>query len=200
MKIRMSLAAMALLLLAGCTPKRVQYYQLSAVAPPSALAATGPIMLVGRITSVQALQDGRIHYHEGANEVGSYEYHRWTDPPGILVKDSLTHALRASGKFKSVQDAGSTADGDFIVRGKLLEFSELDGSAITTRVSLDLELREMKSGRLVWSEMLTHDDPVQAKKVADVVASLDRNLQVVIGNAVSAIDTYVAAHPLSSSR
>jgi len=191
--------AAALLLMSGCTPHRVQYYQLSANVKPAVPAETGPILLVGRIATPQALQDGRIRYHAGSNEVGAYEYHRWTDPPGMLVRESLIHVLRASGKFKSVQEAGSTAEGDYTVRGKLLEFSELDGNGILTRVSLDLELREVKTGRLVWNQLLTHDDPVQAKTVSDVVQSLDRNLQVVLGDASSAIGSYVTTHALRSS-
>jgi ABC-type uncharacterized transport system auxiliary subunit len=194
-----------LLVTNGCTPHRVQYYQLSANVKPAAPAETGPVLLVGRIATPLALQDGRIRYHAGSNEVGAYEYHRWTDPPGILVRESLIHVLRATGKFKSVQEAGTTAEGDYVVRGKLLEFSELDGgggkggNGIVTRVSLDLELHEVKTGRQVWSQVLTHDDPVQAKTVADVVQSLDRNLQVILGDGASAIGAYVAAHALRSS-
>ena len=193
--IRTSLVVVLLLCVSGCVPHQIQYYQLSLIVKPVAPAETGPVVLVGRIATPQALQDGRIRYRDGLNEVGGYEYHRWTDPPGIMVKDSLMHVLRASGKFKAVQDAGSSADGDFTVRGKLLEFSELDGNGITTRISLDLEMREVKTGRLVWTELFTHDDPVEAKKVSDVVQSLDRNLQVILGNASSAIGTYIAAHP-----
>jgi ABC-type uncharacterized transport system auxiliary subunit len=192
--IRKSLIVAMLLFTSSCLPHRVQYYQLSTMAKPVAPPETGPVILVGRIATPQALQDGRIRYREGLNEVGAYEYHRWTDPPGILVKDSLIQVLRATGKFKAVQEATSSAGGDYAVRGKLLEFSELDGNGITTRVSLDLELREVKTGRLVWNQILTHDDPVQAKKVSDVVQSLDRNLQVVLGDAASAIASYVAAH------
>jgi len=192
--IRKSLIVAMLLFTSSCVPHRVQYYQLSTIVKPVAPPETGPVILVGRIATPLALQDGRIRYREGLNEVGAYEYHRWTDPPGILVKDSLIQVLRATGKFKSVQEAASSAGGDYAVRGKLLEFSELDGNGIATRVSLDLELREVKTGRLVWNQVLTHDDPVQAKKVADVVQSLERNLQVVLGDAASAIASYVAAH------
>ena len=195
--IRTSLVVVLSLLASGCVPHKVQYYQLSAVAKPVASAETGPVVLVGRIATPLALQDGRIRYRDGLNAVGGYEYHRWTDPPGIMVKDSLIHVLRASGKFKSVQEAGSSAGGDYTVRGKLLEFSEVDGNGIATRVSLDLEMREGRTGRLVWNELLTHDDPVQAKTVPDVVQSLDRNLQTVLADAASGIGSYVAAHPAS---
>jgi ABC-type uncharacterized transport system auxiliary subunit len=197
--IRTNFVVSVLLILSGCAPHAIQYYELSAVTAPAVPASTGPTVLVERIATPQALEDGRIRYREGANAVGAYEFHRWTDPPGIMVKDALIQGLRASGKFKSVSEAGSSANGDYYVRGRLLEFAELDGTGgISTRVSLDLELREIKTGRLVWNDVLTHDDPVQAKKVADVVQSLDRNLQVVIRNAASAIGSYTAAHPIAS--
>ena len=189
-----SLAAAVLLSTSACAPHQVQYYQLATIVKPAAPAETGPVVLVGRIAVPQALQDGRIRYRDGLNAVGGYEYHRWADPPGIMVRDSLIYVLRASGKFKSVQDASSAAEGDYGVRGKLLEFEELDGNGITTRVSLDLEMREVKTGRLVWTDLFTHDDPVRAKTVPDVVQSLDRNLQVVLGEASSAIGSYVSAH------
>src|SRR5580698_4163996 len=195
--IRKSLIAATLLFTSSCVPHRVQYYQLSTIVKPVAPPETGPVILVGRIATPQALQDGRIRYREGLNEVGAYEYHRWTDPPGIMVREALIHVLRASGKFKSVQETASSAEGDYNLRGKLLEFSEVDSGGIATRVALDLELREIKTGRLVWTQTFTHDDPVQAKTVADVVQSLDRNLQVVLGNAATEIGAYVASHLLS---
>ena len=190
-----SLGVAVMLITSGCLPHQIQYYQLATYVKPVAPAETGPVLLVGRIATPQALQDGRIRYRDGRNEVGGYEYHRWTDPPGIIVRDSLIYVLRATGRFRSVQDAGSGANGDYTVRGKLLEFEELDGSGITTRVSLDLELRETATGLLVWNDLLSHDDPVQAKTVPDVVQSLDRNLQVVLRDASSAIGAYVSAHP-----
>jgi ABC-type uncharacterized transport system auxiliary subunit len=197
--IRTSLTVAVLLLLtSGCAPHRIQYYQLAIFEKQAAPSETGPAMVVGRIVTPQALQDGRIRYREGLNEVGAYEYHRWTEPPGIMVEDRLIQVLRASGKYKSVREAGSSAEGDYTVRGKLLDFSEVDGADIETRVSLDLELREVKTDRLVWTEMLTHEDRVQTKNVSNVVQSLDRNLQVVLANAASAIASYVTAHSMTS--
>src|SRR5271166_496960 len=101
---RTSLVAALLLFTSGCALHQIQYYQLSTIVKPMATAETGPVLLVGRITTPQALQDSRIRYREGLNEVGGYEYHRWTDPPGIMVKDSLIRVLRASGKYKAVQE------------------------------------------------------------------------------------------------
>jgi len=188
-------AASAVLLACG-VGRPVHYYSLSEL-PPSASdpSPDGPAILVGRIATPQALQDGRVRYRAGANEVGSYEYHRWTDPPGIMVHDALIHSLRASGRYRTVQEAGSSAEGDYILRGKLLEFSEIDSPAVATRVSLDLELREVKTGRLVWNRLLTHDEPSQAKEVRDVVRSLDQNLQQVLKEAAASLGEWARECP-----
>src|ERR1700688_1078047 len=99
---RISLVAAALLLMTDCLPHKVQYYQLAAFEQQAPPADSGPAILVGRITTPVALQDGRIRYREGLNQVGAYEYHRWTDPPGIMVRDRLIQVMRASDKYKSV--------------------------------------------------------------------------------------------------
>lgn len=192
---------MGLLLVAvGCAPHRIEYYQLTTVVKPVMPAEAGPVVVVGRIETSQALLDARLRYRDGLNELGAYEYHRWTDPPGVLVRDSLISTLRATGKYRSVQEIGSSTDSDYSVRGKLLEFWEIDRQAgITTRVSLDIQLRESRSGSLLWTQVLSHDEPVQGKKVSDVVQSLDRNLQVVLGDAVSVIGSHMTTHPPSTA-
>ena len=191
-----AIAAVALLVTAGCATPKIQYYQLGALPVPPQSAGAGPVLLVGRIGAAQALQDSRIRYREGANAVGAYERHRWTDPPGNMVKQSLIYALRASGKFGAVEESGNAAPAEYVVRGTLLEFAEVDGpEGIRTLVSLDLQLRDVKSGRAVWARVLTRNEPVDAKKVPEVVRSLDHNLHTVIGEAVEDIVAYVGAHP-----
>jgi hypothetical protein len=85
------------------------------------------------IATPESLQDARIRYRAGANEMGSYEYHRWEERPGAMVRDSLVRALRASGKYRRVLESSSSAIGDYLLRGKLYEFAEVDNPAIQTR-------------------------------------------------------------------
>ena len=44
----------------------------------------------------------------GPNEIGTYNYHHWAEPPARMVKVILIRQLRASGKYQSVADLGST--------------------------------------------------------------------------------------------
>ncbi|MGH9594610.1 MAG: ABC-type transport auxiliary lipoprotein family protein, partial [Bryobacteraceae bacterium] len=93
----------------GCiSTRQIHYYTLGGV--PSSAQMGGPrspALVVGLITASVPLQDSRIWYRSGANEAGAYEYQRWREPPAPMVRESLIHALRSSGKYRCVQSAGS---------------------------------------------------------------------------------------------
>jgi ABC-type uncharacterized transport system auxiliary subunit len=183
------------LLLAGCVNSRPAHFYT--IEPPAtaviAPKADGLVLLVGNIATPVALQDGRIHYRMGSNEAGSYEYHRWTERPGVMVRNSLLEALRKSGRYQRVLESSSSATGDYLVRGNLYEFDEVDGETIQTRISLHLELIDVKANHNVWDRVLDRDEPVNSKNVKAVVAALDRNLQQVINEAASGIDGFLAS-------
>jgi len=107
-----------------------------------------------------------------------------------MVQNSLVRVLKSSGKYESVSDRNSGAPSDYILSGKLRDFTEIDGPGIQTRVSLELELYQTKSGRAVWTKLYTHDEPVNGKEVADIVQSLEHNLSQGIGEVAAGLDRY----------
>ena len=109
-----------------------------------------------------------------------------------MVRTSLVRALQASGKYQRVLESGSLAAGDYVLRGKLYEFGEVDGVSIQTKISLQVELVDRKTNRNVWDRLAEHQEPVSGKTVADVVQSLDRNLQRVVSETVVEIDKFLA--------
>jgi ABC-type uncharacterized transport system auxiliary subunit len=188
------LAAICLAAASCVSSKPAQYYTIGP--PPGAInqgRPDGPVIVVADIPTPVGLQDGRIRYRIEPNEVGAYEYHRWTERPGTMVRNSLVRALRASGKYQRVLESSSGAGGDYLVTGKLYEFDEVDRGTIQTKVSLQLNLIDKKTGRHVWDHLFEREEPVAAKSVKDVVASLDRNLQQIVGDAVGQIDGFVSA-------
>ncbi len=180
---------------AGCVATRpVHYYSIEPASPPANQARPdGLVLLVGNIATSEALQDGRIRYRSGANESGAYEFHRWAERPGSMVRTSLVRALRASGKYQRVQEAGSLTTGDYLLMGKLYEFDEVDSASIQTRISLQVQLVDRKTNHSVWDRHLERREPVDGKTVADVVQSLDRNLQHVVSEAAVEIDKFLTA-------
>jgi ABC-type uncharacterized transport system auxiliary subunit len=180
---------------ASCVATRpVHYYTIDPASPPANKGKPdGLILLVGDISTPEALQDGRIRYRTGSYGAGAYEYHRWTAQPGSMVRSSLLRALRASGKYQRVLESSSSADGDYLLRGKLYEFDEVDNASIQTKVSLQVELVDRKTNRNVWDRVVEREEPVSSKNVTDVVQSLDRNLQHVVRDTAAEIDKFLAA-------
>ena len=177
----------------GCVASRpVHYYTLGATPPPANHGKPGGlILLVGKIATPEALQDGRIRYRAGSNEAGAYEYHRWTERPGTMVRNALMRALRDSGKYQRVLEAGSSTNGDYLLRGRLDEFDELDRASIQTKISLHVEVIDRKTNQNVWDHTVEREDSVSGKGVNEVVQSFDRNLHNVVVEASEEIDRFL---------
>jgi ABC-type uncharacterized transport system auxiliary subunit len=192
-----SICAIVLLSLleAGCLDSRpVHYYTIEA--PPAPItpgAPAGPVLMVGNISMPPGLQDGRIRYRVGSNEVGAYQFHRWTERPGTMISESLVQALRASGKYRSVMESSSAVASDYQLRGELYEFDEVDRDTIQTCISLRVDLVSEKTRRVVWGNLVKHEEPVRSKSVQEVVASLDRNLQAVVKETADGIGHFLEA-------
>jgi ABC-type uncharacterized transport system auxiliary subunit len=86
--------------------------------------------------------------------------------------------------------------GDFALRGRLYDFKELTGGQMSARVTLELEMRNLKTGATVWTHYYTHDEPVGGKDVQAVVAALDRNVQQGVSEVVTSLDQYFSSHPV----
>jgi ABC-type uncharacterized transport system auxiliary subunit len=186
--------------MAGCggAARPSKYYQLAL--PPSPPPATGteayPVaLLVGRLTAPHLYRDDRIVYRTGGEQMGTYEYHRWAEPPTEMLEAILLRMLRQSGRYQTVQLLRSNSRGDFILRGRLHNFEEIASEPILARVALEIELFEVKSGTTVWSQFYSHDEPVKSKEVPAIVEALDRNVQQGMAQIIAGIDQYFRSHP-----
>ena len=135
--ISLCLMAMAGLVAASCVGTRpVHYYTLAPASPPASQGVPdGPTILIGTIATPESLQDARIRYRAGANEAGAYEYHRWTERPGAMVRDSLVRALRASGKYQRVPESSSSTIDPYNDIGSYLLISQTEAWKFSKRVA-----------------------------------------------------------------
>jgi len=201
MSLRMSasaavLAAGVVLLLAGCGAARpIKYYSLDAPAVTATPQQTDVALLIGHFHAPTLYRDTRIVYRTGANEMGLYEEHRWVEPPALMVEEMMLQCLRRSGRYKSVQNIASNAAGDYVVRGRIERFEQVEGSPISARVWLHLSLYDPKDGQTVWARSYEQDEPASGNDLSSVVAALDKNLQRGVLELSSGIDQYIAAHP-----
>ncbi len=197
---RIQQAAFVLLLagvVAGCGGSRpVKYYVLDA--PPAPAVASAPqipvTLLVSRISAVHLYRDDRLVYGSGAVQLGTYEYERWAEPPAGMMQDMVIQTLRASGSYRSVSRIASNLRGDYVVRGQLFALDEVQSPALSGRFSFQLELYDPKAGATVWSAAYTHDEPVNGKKVSDVVEALDHNVHAGLTQLTGELSQYLASH------
>jgi ABC-type uncharacterized transport system auxiliary subunit len=178
--------------LCGCgSSKPIRYYTIqSSTAPLLSTSAESVSLLVASISSPDILKGSAIAYRIGANEVGAYQYSRWVDPPVEIVQTSLIRMLRGSGNYQSVGSVGSMSNGQFIVRGRLYDFEEVDGPSITGLVSMEFELYDRKSGKVVWSHFYSQSEPVQGKEISAIVTALGLNLDRGLKEAAAGLNQY----------
>lgn len=176
-----------------------KFYQLD-IPETSAAASTQRFntdLLVGRIIATHLYREDRIVYRTGSTQLGTYEYHRWAEPPADTIEGLLVRALRSSGHYRSVQSLRSSARGTYILRGHLHELNEVGSgtSSVTARVDFEVELFSQKTGTVVWSKHYNNDEPVSGKEVPQVVDALNKNLQRAIEQVVASLADYFAKNP-----
>jgi ABC-type uncharacterized transport system auxiliary subunit len=189
-------------LLGGCGAARpIQYYQLTVPGDMTATDANAyPItLLVGPLMASHLYREEYIVYSAGGETMGTYQAHRWAEPPTEMMQEVLFRELRSSGKYKTVNSLRSSARGDFSVQGRLYDFKEVEGNGMMARVVVEYELRDLKNGTTVWSHYYSHDEAVGGKDVSAVVAALDRNVQGIVGQVKVGLDGYFAAHPVAAA-
>ena len=186
-------------LVGGCGAARPsKYYQLTLPGDMTPAARSDHYhvtLMLAPITASHLYREDHIVYTDNAQYMGMYQYQRWAEPPTEMIRDVLLRELRASDRFQGVYTWGSNVRGDYILRGHLYDFREIDRTTPIGRVTLELELHDARTGATVWTHFYTHDQPVAGKDVAAVVAALDHDVQQGIAEFSASLDQYFSAHP-----
>jgi ABC-type uncharacterized transport system auxiliary subunit len=197
---RMQFSALLILamLVAGCGAARpVKYYVLDMnPAPPNTASAQIPVtLLVGRLVASQLYRDDRLVYGSGPVQLGTYEYDRWAEPAADMVQNMLVTILRRQGQFRAVSKVTSNVRGEYVVRGHLFAMYGEDQPQLVARFTLQLELYDPSTRSMVWSQIYTHDEPVQGKTVPDIVIAMDKNVTAGLLQLSAGIEQYFVNHP-----
>ena len=147
-------------------------------------------LLLGPLRASHLYREDHIVFSSKGESMGTYQYQQWAAPPTEMLVDVLLRDLRASGKYRAVDVLRSNSHGDFILYGRLYDFKEISASPVVARLTMDLELRETKTGSIVWTHYYTHDESVNEKDISAVVAALDRNAQRGMGEIKASLDQY----------
>jgi ABC-type uncharacterized transport system auxiliary subunit len=193
------LAALSAALLVGCGAARpTKYYQLTVPGDAAAGADPSPIpatLLLAPLRASHLYREDHIVYSMSGENMGTYQYQRWGQPPTEMLQEVLLRELRASGRYRVVDVLRSNSRGDYILYGRLYDFKEIAGASLSTRMTIEWELRETKTGSIVLTRFYTHDEPATGKDISAVVDALNRNAQRGVGDVKSSLDQYFSSHP-----
>jgi ABC-type uncharacterized transport system auxiliary subunit len=182
----------------GCgSTKPVKYYQLThPTVAPTGQAAVDVSLVVRLFSTSHLYREDRIVYGSENQQVGAYETQRWTEPPSELLREALVRGLRFSGHFRSVSTLRSDSTAEFVLSGHLYDFREITGGAMAARLNYDVEMRELKTGKTVWSHSYNHDEPCSGKEVISVVSAMDKNVQRSVEEVQAGVDEYFRNRPV----
>lgn len=190
--------ALSVGLFTGCGAARSSmYYQLSVPTDVPSAAAPSPYdvkLLLGPMRASHLYREDHIVYGGSGEQMGTYEYQRWAEPPTEMFQEALLRGLRSSGRYREVEALRSNSRGDYVLYGHLYDFEEISVAPLSTRITLDLELRDTKTGSTVWTHYYSHDEPAAGKNISAVVAALDRNAQRSVDDIMSSLDQYFSKH------
>jgi ABC-type uncharacterized transport system auxiliary subunit len=193
------LGVLAVSLANGCGATRPSnYYQLTVPGDlaPAADPRPYPVaLLLGPLRASHLYREDHIVYSSNGESMGTYEFQRWAQPPTEMVQEVLLRELRSSGRYRQVDLLRSNARGDYLLFGRLFDFKEISGNAMVARLTVEWELRDTKTASTVWNHYYTHDEPVNRKDMPSVVAALDHNVQLAVGEVKSGLDQFFSAQP-----
>jgi len=194
-KILIAVAAAALL--TGCGAARPsKYFELTVPgdAPKAADPDQYPVtLLIGPLRASHLYREDHIVFSSAGQSMGTYQYGRWSEPPTEMLVEVLMRELRTSGRYRAVDVLRSNSRGDYILYGRLYDFKEISASPLMARVTMELEMRETKSGSTVWTHYYSHDEPVSGKDLSAVVAALDHNAQHAVSEVKSSLEQYFSS-------
>ncbi len=137
-------STLLLLVLWGCAsgPAPTDHHYRIDVGAPEAPAARrlNGILQVDRLRADALAGERNLLYRRGSDrsEIRKYSYHRWSDPPAILLQTELVAFLDEAGAAEVVIPATARVQPDYLVSGRLHDFEQvLDSDA---RVSVEIRL------------------------------------------------------------
>jgi ABC-type uncharacterized transport system auxiliary subunit len=180
----------AAVLCASCgKPRPVYYYTLQMPAPAQVSdPRTNFVVGVLQFRAPEPLRDDRILYYQSPTQLNFYEQHRWDSDPATMLATLTQRELQQTGAFAQVLLAPYQGNVNYVLRGQVLGFSEVDyQGGVKARVGLRLTLLRMPNRTVAWSAQRQLENTVQEQGVPGVVTALNAATKQVLDEMIPGI-------------
>ena len=186
------LVAVAAAASCGSVPK-THYYTLRVPSPPASHDPRSAAVLgLERLGAPEVLRDDRIVFYESPTQLNFYQYQRWSSDPATMIRDAIAHRLKQSGAFGEVLLLPARDPADYLLRGRLENFEEVDfDGGVKGRVALELTLLRVRDRKVLWSGRRQGLGAVEGKDITAVVEALNGASEKVINELLPSVVTAV---------
>ena len=162
----------------GGTPPMHYYTVQTPSAPVPDDPTTNLVLGVERFRGPDIMRDDRIVYYQSPTQLNFYQQHRWSADPTAMLAEMCQRWLEQKGVFAQVRLAPYREPVDYSLRGRVLDFEEVDDPAgVKGRVGLELTLVRSRDRQVIFCERRQAEAAAQEKGVAGVVSALNRATQ-----------------------
>lgn len=129
---------------------------------------------IERFSAPEILRDDRLVYYESATQLNFYQYHRWSSEPATMMRDLVAQRLAQMGLFAEVRLLPAREPVDYLLRGRLLNFEEVDyASSVQGRAALELTLVRTRDRKVLWTAVRQAQSAVQGRGTPAVVEAVN---------------------------
>jgi ABC-type uncharacterized transport system auxiliary subunit len=151
---------------------------------------------VARFQAVTPLrQDGIVTYQEGFALVQFAQDACWESSPSDMVGERLVEAFQVAQLFSRVDTHPSRAPADYLVRGRILRFNQLQtGHGLYGEVGLAVEFIDQENGAILWSTIIRAREKAEGDDMEAAVHAVGEALQQCIRQIVQQVKQIKAYH------
>lgn len=118
-----------------------------------------------------------VMYRQSPYKIGFYPYHKWEAPPVRMVSEELFEAFLESGLFRRVLKTGVGHDVDYLLRGRIKSFEEVDiGDKWFAHVELYMEFVDKREGQVLWRDIVERRTEAEKRNLEAIAKAMSISL------------------------
>jgi ABC-type uncharacterized transport system auxiliary subunit len=140
-----------------------RYYALDIDAANTQATPSGLTLGVRPLEPVRPYQQADIWYREAPHRLEEYPHAEWAEQPRDAIGRALRLALVQGGGFQDVGATHNLVLPDLTLTGELIQLvADMHREPAAAICTVRLELRETRTGKLLWGKTLEEVEPIDA--------------------------------------
>ncbi|MBT6288744.1 MAG: ABC transporter, partial [Rhodospirillaceae bacterium] len=165
------------------------FYRLGAAPAEGISGALTGVIEVSRFIADGLAGRRPIVYTDGGDgrEVQSYHYHFWSEPPPIMLQNTLVAYLRATNRGAQLVTPDMRVEPDYIISGKIRRFEQVLGPAGKIDLALELAVKRTRDDKMILLRPYSVTVATSNATVGEAVRRINQGLNAIYAKFLSDI-------------